>query len=751
MTHNTFTSYLAHVKQQADGAWDIHKLEDHLQGTAVLADQFASAFGASDWAKTAALWHDLGKYSNAFQNYIKTASGFEPAEAHIETGKGRVNHSSAGALYAVQQLGVLGRILAYLIAGHHAGLPDWYKLDSESGGCLQSRLDDKSLLQQTLTADIPSGILQPGKPTTQPLGGKAGFALWVRMLFSCLVDADFLDTEAFMDENRSAQRGGYPAIMELLEVFDRHMERLISEAKSSKVNLIRSGILDECRESAHKPPGLFSLTVPTGGGKTLSSLAFALRHALEHGKQRIIYAIPYTSIIEQTADIFRSIFNDAVVEHHSNLDPDQESSRSRLATENWDAPIVVTTNVQFFESLFAARTSRCRKLHNIADSVVILDEAQLLPTEFLQPILQVMNLLVKHYGVSFVLSTATQPALNSRESFGWAFKGLDAVAEIITDPDRLYVDLERVDVRLPEDMKETQDWSSIAEALTAHDSVLAIVNTRKDARELHALMPQGTYHLSAQLCGEHRSNLIAEIKSRLRTGKPTRVISTQLVEAGVDLDFPVVYRAMAGLDSIAQAAGRCNREGRLTQKGKVVVFVPPGQAPAGHLRRAAQTTQSLLAGCNGDPLDRDRFRHYFEQLYWKAPSLDKQGIEQLLTPQGDGTDQLKVQFRSAANRFVLIDESGYQSILVKYVTETNHEVEALLGRLAKEGPERWLMRKLQRYSVNVPQYQFKRLLEAMEIHEIWPGIYAQLSDTLYHPVLGLLTEESPLSPASLIC
>ncbi|PIW44839.1 MAG: CRISPR-associated helicase/endonuclease Cas3, partial [Zetaproteobacteria bacterium CG12_big_fil_rev_8_21_14_0_65_54_13] len=337
-------------------------------------------------------------------------------------------------------------------------------------------------------------------------------------------------------------------------------------------------------------------------------------------------------------NIFRGIFGDSVIEHHSSLDPDKEDHKSRLASENWDAPIVVTTNVQFFESLFAARTSRCRKLHNIANSIVILDEAQLMPPEFLQPILKVMNLLSRHFGVTFVISTATQPALSKLEDgFGRdLFKGhgLEQVCEIISDPDALYRALERVNVELPADFQERRSWEDVAQAIAGYESVLAIVNTRKDARELYRLMPEGTIHLSALMCGEHRSQTIATIKQRLKDGLPTRVVSTQLVEAGVDLDFPVVYRAMAGLDSIAQAAGRCNREGNLSGMGKVVVFVPPKPAPAGHLLRAEQTTVSLMSGHKGDPLTRDNFTRFFENFYTGC-ELDKEGLETLLKPEGD--------------------------------------------------------------------------------------------------------------------
>jgi len=722
-----------------DGSFVVHDLDDHLRAVAELAAKHASAMGSGDWAQLAGLWHDLGKYAKEFQRRIKSVSGYDP-DAHLEGSVGRVDHSTAGALHAVEQFGVHGRILAYLIAGHHAGLPDWHS--SETGGAaLNVRLDDKSHLKRALSQPIPQEILSQTKPTSPPVGKSDGFALWVRMLFSCLVDADFLDTEAFMDEGKAVQRAGYPAIEELLQRFNSHMNENFSGAEPTHVNRLRAEVLRQCREKAHDAPGLFSLTVPTGGAKTLSSLAFALQHAVKHGKCRVIYVIPYTSIIEQTANIFRGIFPDAVVEHHSNLDPDKDTTaKSRLASENWDVPIIVTTNVQFFESLFAARTSRCRKLHNIVNSVVVLDEAQLLPSEFLQPILSIIRLLAQQYGVTFVLSTATQPALNSRSGFGWTFKGLDGVREIVSDPDALYRDLERVTVELPEDLHQTQDWDEIAGRVQRHESVLAVVNSRADARELHRRLPKGTLHLSALMCGEHRSRVIIDIKQRLKDGEAVRVVSTQLVEAGVDVDFPVVYRALAGLDSIAQAAGRCNREGKL-KHGQVFVFVPPKLAPPGHLRRATETTVSLLFESRDNPLRRELFKSYFEQLYWKAPSLDKQGIEGLLKANGQG----EVQFRTAAQRFQLIDESGYRSVIVRY-----GDSHTLIGRLQKEGPERWLMRKLQRYTVSLPDYQFKKLLGNGDVREVYPDMFAQTADALYHADLGVLVDDTNPDPSALV-
>lgn len=734
-------SYLAHVRQ--DGEQFVpHDLGEHLRGVAQRAEDCARHFSSEDWACVAGLWHDLGKYSGEFQRRIKSLSGYDP-DAHLEGPVGRVDHSTAGAQHAVKQFGMHGRILAYLIAGHHAGLPDWHA--SETGGAaLAVRLDDKSHLARALSQTIPPDILTQAKPTS-PLRGKAqGFALWVRMLFSCLVDADFLDTEEFMDEGKSAQRVGTPTLPELLSRFNAYMAAQFAQSPLTNVNRVRAEVLRQCREKAGETPGMFSLTVPTGGGKTLSSLAFALEHAIHHGKQRVIYAIPYTSIIEQTANTFRAIVPDAVIEHHSNLDPEQETVKSRLAAENWEAPLIVTTNVQFFESLFAAKTSRCRKLHNIVNSVVVLDEAQLLPPEFLQPILDVMNLLVCHYGVTFVLSTATQPALGKLQTFQRTIRGLENMREIVDDPDALYRDLERVTVTMPRDFQERQDWDDIAREVQQHPSVLVIVNSRADARALHRRMPTDTMHLSALMCGEHRSHVIADIKQRLLAGETVRVVSTQLVEAGVDVDFPVVYRALAGLDSIAQAAGRCNREGKLA-RGQVIVFVPPKPAPRGPLRRAAETTISLLTGEHDKPLTRDLFQRYFEHFYVRAPSLDKHDIATLLKPDGPIDDPLKVQFRTAAQRFQLINESGYRNVIVRYGDSS-----ALIGRLHKEGPERWLMRKLQRYTVSLPEYQFRKLVNNEDVREVYPGMFAQTADVLYHPELGVLVDETTPDPNDLI-
>ncbi len=741
-------------------------LADHLLAVASMSANFSQAFESAPvtqrWAYMAGLWHDLGKYRPGFQRYLAQSDN---PDAHIEgkVGGREKTHSAAGALWAIQVLGekhgasgkLAARVLAYLIAGHHAGLDNW-----EDG--LASRLDgadSKTEFSQARDAKPPLNILGAGDfvPHLKNIpGGSDGFALWVRMLFSCLIDADFLDTEAHFDAGKPAKREGFPALASMQHAFDAHMAAL--PVADTPVNTLRADILRQCRGKAALPAGFFSLTVPTGGGKTLSSLAFALNHASAHQKRRIIYAIPYTSIIEQTADVFRGVFkalgDEVLIEHHSQADAAEkdETARSRLACENWDAPLVVTTNVQLFESLFAAKTSRCRKLHNLIGSVIVLDEAQQLPPEFLQPILDVLNLLVKHYGVTVVLCTATQPALNSTSYFdpGKGLRGLENVREIIEEPDKLFDALQRVKVELPPDWTTPTPWATTATQLSQEDCVLAIVNTRKAARELQRLMPSGTVHLSALMCGAHRKDVISQIKDRLkakregRDAQPLRVVSTQLVEAGVDIDFPVVYRALAGLDSIAQAAGRCNREGRLADKGRVVVFVPPERPPAGHLRKGAEACISTLHGQANDPLARKLFAQYFKEFYYSV-DLDGKKVCPMLKVE---PKTLSVQFRSAAEAFRLIEDEDMAMVVVRYA-HAKADMDKLLATLEAEGPKRWLMRKLQRYTISIRKRVADRMLGQGSLTLPMPGLYVQLkADNLYHPTLGFMPEDDVYNPGA---
>lgn len=735
---------IAHVRKNEDGTWaEPQPLTDHLAGTAKLASKFAESFGSSAWAYTAGIAHDIGKSSEAWQRYLGNKSGYNE-DAHLETKPGMKDHSTPSAKLTEEVLGKgIGRILSYCIAGHHAGIPDWI----ESQRSLSFRL------QQADTVGIPVkyrenlAAYRPGAPPWKFKPEGLDMSLWIRMIFSCLVDADFLDTEAYMENCRSELRGEYLPIAELLIRFNTYVTekaRMAMEAADTPVNQARQQVLADCRAAAQLEPGLFSLTVPTGGGKTLSSMAFALEHAVKYRKVRVIYVIPYTSIIEQNSDVFRAaVGDDQVVEHHSNLDEDDSTPSSRLAAENWDAPIIVTTSVQFFESLFAAKTSRCRKLHNIANSVIVLDESQLVPVEFLAPILEAMRLLTEHYKVTVVICTATQPAFEACDNFP-NFPGLPAgsIREIVQDVAGLYRDLRRVEFP-PVDTRISRTWEEITEELRSIDRVLCVVSDRKSCREVHALMPAGTYHLSALMCAQHRSDLIAEIKTKLRGGGPIRVVSTQLVEAGVDIDFPVVYRAMAGLDSIAQAAGRCNREGTLNVEGKlgkVIVFVPPRKAPAGILRKAAETTKRLLESGLSDPIDHTAFGPYFSELYWKANSLDTKDILKYLQP--DGLD-CGIQFRSAAEAFMIIDDKLQRTILVPY-----GEGEKLIAKLKALGPERRLLRKLQRYAVNVYLNQFTVLQERGSLEEVAPDIFALTCTVEYDKKVGLLIDEMPTDPTA---
>ena len=735
-----FRRFYAHsIEGKPVSEW--HGLEGHLKGTAELTASFAAEFGCSDWGRLAGLWHDLGKYSEDFQKMLLAS-----LDAHIETKPGRVDHSTAGAIHSVKKFNMPGRVFSYLIAGHHAGLADWQTAEAGNRSLIHRLQNNDDLLKKALESNIPREITVQSLPK-QKFITSTGHALWIRMLYSCLVDADFLDTEAFLEPEKAKTRKGYSSLNELLPLFELYMAEKQLKADNTFVNKQRSEILKQCIAKSEHKPAIFTLTVPTGGGKTLSSMAFALNHAVKFGKKRIIYVIPYTSIIEQTADQFRQIFGDAVIEHHSNIDvsdEENETAKSRLACENWDAPVIVTTSVQFFESLFANRSSRCRKLHNIVNSVVVLDEVQLLPPEFLNPILHPIKELNRNYRVTFVLSTATQPAFTPHRSVDYRFEGLADTIEIMENPSALHKAFKRVEVHTPDDIMSPKTWEELASELSQHPSVLCIVNRRDDCRTLYELMPkEDTFHLSALMCGEHRSRVIKQIKQRLKDKLPTRIISTQLVEAGVDLDFPVVYRALSGIDSIAQAAGRCNREG-LLGKGQVVVFVPLSKIPVGYLRQAAEISRRLISDKTNDLLAPDIFERFFKEIYWlQGNNLDNHDILRDLAPDRE----LRFSFLSAAQKFKLIDDKQYAPVIVCY-----EEGEKLIEQLKRIGPERWLMRKIQRYIVNLPKYVHTKLRNEGAIMEVHPGIFVQQYGAMYHDDLGFCADKSMIyEPDDLMC
>ena len=721
-------SSVAHIKSNDVKTFEVQELLNHLYGTAELSAKFAAAFKNQEWGWLLGLWHDLGKYSDEFQEYIKVNSGYEEDDQK----RPKTDHTSAGAILAKEIYPNHWPPLAYCIAGHHSGLHNFIH-EPNIPGDLSERLKKQEFLDK-IRSKIPRELFEKinlNLPIGKPIEANQ-MHIWIRMLFSCLVDADFLDTERFMNPESSEMRNKYDSLSELKNRFDNHMEKMCKNAPSTAVNSFRNQILRDCIKSGELSPGFFSITVPTGGGKTLSSMAWALVHALKYNKSRIVFAIPYTSIITQTAQIYRSIFGDEnVVEHHSNIVDNTDTQQRKLAAENWDAPIIVTTNVQLFESLYANKTSRCRKLHNLVNSIIILDEAQMLPPEFLQPILTTLKGLVDGYGVSVMFSTATQPALTGRigGSGKNTFYGIssETVREVVQDVDSLATDLRRVAIQLPRNVNETVDWSVIAEELQTHDQVLCIVNTRNQCRELHELMPKDTLHLSRLMCTAHIMDVIGEIKKRLKENKPVRVISTQLIEAGVDIDFPVVYRAIAGLDSIAQCAGRCNREGRLNKENKLgimKVFVPLTGVPIGLMRKGADTFKELIAleAQNANTLlNTKTFQKYFKLFYSKIDNFDKPDIKNLLW---NDAGQMKFQFATAARDFRLIDDRGEKTILVEYKEGSN-----LIQLLKRKGPEPWLMRKLQRYTVSVNEHDFEEIRKAsliVELHGCWIQDYSKL-------------------------
>lgn len=743
---------VAHARLENED-FEIHDLDKHLFDVAARAREFANVFSSGEWAFVAGLWHDLGKYRPAFQAYIKRGSGLDP-NAHV-TGEHnpKTAHASVGAVHAVRCFDMAGRIPAYLIAGHHAGLPDWNESGDAAGRGLAKTLEqDIPLLDEALAAAVPEQIREIAKPTSMHVKTPEALHLWMRMLFSCLVDADFLDTEAFMQPEKVGVRGASVPMKTLLDAFNRYMEQFnVADPKRPyDTNSIRAEVLELSRTAASATPGVFTMTVPTGGGKTLSSLAFALEHAVQHGKRRVIYAIPYTSIIEQTAGIFSQIFEelgDVLVEHHSNTEPKeskQENTWSRISAENWDAPVIVTTTVQLFESLFAARTSRCRKLHNLANSVIVLDETQLLPARLLAPIRSVIGQLAEYYGVTFLLTTATPTGLGAiNDPFGRELLGGIPSTEVIPHPERYYRALNRVTFNLPDDFTVQTRWDDLAAAISDQNQVLAVVNKRDDARTLFELLPQdeGVFHLSALMCAEHRSDVIEEIKQRLTANEKTQVISTQLVEAGVDFDFPVVYRALAGLDSIVQAAGRCNREGRL-DKGQVHVFVPESTMPPGFMQIAAHTTISVLHGHKHDIATPLMFKRYFNSLFTQIDTDQPKVLEPLTSDAAT----MQIQFRTAAQRFRMIDDQNTITVFVRYGGEDS-QVDSLLYRLA-EKPENWVLRKLQRHTVTLYQNQFYDMLARGELEEIGEGFYAQSGSGVYDEQLGLRVKETIFTPHS---
>ena len=764
--------WFAHSGKQKDFS-DWQPLNEHLGAVAILAADRAKVFGAQDWAFLIGLLHDLGKYSQAFQQRLQGSTQ-------------RADHATAGAKIVIEHLTqTMGpkweqaaKLLAFAIAGHHTGLANGLD-EGQDRATLKQRLalafgKDLPDLDQIWRAEIrlPQGLSMPAlklhlSTNKQDKYANFGLAFFTRMLFSCLIDADRIDTakHARITDGLPPQRSVYPSIQSLQRQVDEYLQKLKNSAKASKVNTLRQQILLHARSQAKLPPGLFSLTVPTGGGKTLTSLAFGLDHAVEHGLRRVIYVIPFTSIIEQTAEVFRTAlgeFREAVLEHHSAFDRDKlpgdlekasqprktdYRDKLRLAMESWEAPIVVTTAVQFFESLFSDRPSQCRKLHNIAGSVIVLDEAQTLPLKLLRPVMAAIDELALNYECTVVLCTATQPALKASDDFHNGFKN---VREIAPNPVELFEKLRRTQVK----SLGVQTDEQLLDHLRGREQVLMIVNNRRHARELFEAMANesGAYHLTTAMCAEHRSKMLTKIRERLKAGLTCRLVATSLIEAGVDVDFPSVFRAEAGLDSIAQAAGRCNREGRRPlDESEVFVFQAPKWKAPPELAQLAAPMRSILRNHAGDVLAPDALKTYFQQVYNdQGPSLDGQGILRMHRE----TTHFDYPFQNIAKAFRMID-SPMLPIIVPFDDVAKKSLHSL-----RELPEHMsvgkIAQKLQRYVVQVPEKSFVKLLKLGAIAAIAPErfggqFYELVATSLYSCIAGLnFSDPAALTAESLV-
>lgn len=716
-------------------------LEEHLKNVADLARRFAEDFGAGDWAWNVGLLHDLGKYSKEFQNYLKMANDID---ANIETAPGRVDHSSAGAQYAARIQPILGHLLAYAVAGHHAGLLN----GRDTAACQESRLNKNiSPWEQGLHFLPKFTEIEPPMFLKNALSKKDAFsvAFFTRIFFSCLVDADFLDTEAFVNPQQAALREDWSD--KVLEQMDNALTEFIRQLnpEDTLVNRQRALVREACLKAAEQQlPGLFSLSVPTGGGKTLASLAFALRHAIRYGLKRVIYVIPLTSIIEQNADVFREALRsvaeklgrDIVLEHHSSLDPEKETALNRLAAENWDAPLIVTTSVQFYESLFTNKTSRCRKLHRLARSVIILDEAQTLPVDYLKPCLRALQELTNHYGVSIVICTATQPAIEKREGFGI---GLQKLFEIVPNPVELYNKLQRVRI---EDIGSQGD-EELCKRIKTEPKVLCIVNTKVHARRLfEAIGPSGGhFHLSGNMCPAHRSEKLKQIREHLAKRRVCRVVSTQVVEAGVDVDFPVVYRSLAGVDSIAQAAGRCNRNGILAEQGRTYIFRSEHKLLERFFADTAQCAGQILS-LYQDPLCLEAIQHYFRLYYWdQSARWDEKRIMDNFSLINDHGFPFNFGFARVAKAFQLIDDANACPVIIPWREDGHRLCERLR---AMSAPTLEIHRQLQRFVVQIPRRVWEGHAGA-DIQLVHDGISVLVSPaTHYSEDTGLNLEAEEL-------
>jgi len=722
-----------------------HDLVEHLRRTALLARTFGNAFEAGDLAYLAGLWHDLGKFTGAFQDYLREADRRQGPE-----------HSHAGALLATKVLKdpLAAILVAWTVAGHHTGLPAQSHLQNRldqatDPGSQSGRLAREAL--ERVQRSVPD--LRPAQDPSLPSwlrsltgdAGKRSQEFLTRMLFSALVDADSLDTEEYLHPEHRGVRESAPSLEAVAGHFFTDQEARFHGVPDTPVNRMRREVYRACLERAEGPQGVYRLTVPTGGGKTRSAMAFALRHAQKHGLRRVVVAIPYTSIIEQTAQVYREAFGHphAVLEHHSavayspeNEAQDPQSLWARLAEENWDAPVIVTTFVRLFESLFSHRRSDCRRLHNLARSVIILDEVQTLPVGLLEPALDALRELVEHYGVTVVLCSATLPAFQEVQV------PLPTPYEIVEDPERYFRDPALRRVRYEVALEPRWTWERVAEEALRHRQCMVVVNTLRDSLDLWEALgaPKDAFYLSTFLCPAHRRQVLGEVRRRLKADEPCYLICTPVVEAGVDIDFPTVLRALGPLDRIVQAGGRCNREGRLgPEGGRVLVFEPAEpRFPDGPYHTGAQLARQVLTTSSPEALySPETYRAYFRDLF-RHTSLDAKHIQRL---------RAQLDFPKVACKFRLIEDDT-APVVVHYPPERERVASLVQELVQGPRPPRQVLRELQPYMAEVRLSRLPGLEQAGLVRQVRPGLWEWLGT--YDDRLGIGGRRAGMDPQHLV-
>lgn len=716
---------------------DWHDLDVHLRDVAEKAAQYATPFNAASLTRWGGFLHDVGKANPEFQEYLQAC--WKAKQSGAKPPAPGPPHAIWGAMVAYglkPKFGSAWKDLALPVAGHHTGLKSPGKLEQELKAGQQASEPAlwKPIRATVCELELPDVIpeLTPPDPFRRELR--------IRMVLSALADADFLDTERHFDEGRTAARGRHEPISALADRLAASQQAFMQglEAPDAEINVIRREVYEACSNRAKDDPGFFRLTVPTGGGKTRSGLAFALEHAKKHGFENVFFAIPYTSIIDQTAEVYGDILGTAnVLVHHSQtMEPPQQRAeaqdvlavRHRLAAENWDVPVVVTTTVQLFESLFSRYPGRVRKLHRLARSVIVLDEIQALPPHVLLPTLDVLRALVDDYGATVVFSSATQPAFEDVTKLT-PMRDVP-ITEIVPQYRDHFQALQRV--RYDKPRLTPTAWDDIVDEIVDSDSdrVLVILNTRRDAielvRRLEERSIENVFHLSTLLYGAHRRQVLRRVRQRLRSGQPARLISTQVVEAGVDIDFPVVYRALGPLDRVVQAAGRCNREGRLGSRGgRVVVFEPEGGAiPRGPYRIGTGLARDHLR--HDDPQCLDTQYAYSRRLLSEA-NLDENGVQEA---------RGELDYEATDSRYWLIPKSTVPVFVCK-----SPAAEERLSQW-RERQNRHAWRRLQPFVVSVYESQVRGLQRSVYFETVADQLYVWRGS--YHPRLGLpLTLDDP--------